>query len=46
MFAATQWGNTLLIMIHSNEYIKMLCENPLKKPDEIEKRYEERYGIY
>ena len=27
MFAATQWGNTLLIMIHSNEYVKMLYEN-------------------
>ena len=27
MFAATQWGNTLLIMIHSNEYVKTLYEN-------------------
>ena len=27
MFAATQWGNTLLIMVHSNEYIRILYEN-------------------
>ena len=26
---------------HDDEYIKMLCENPLKNPDEIKKRYEE-----
>ncbi len=27
MFAATQWGNTLLVMVHSNEFVKMLYEN-------------------
>ena len=27
MFAATEWGNALLVMVHSNEYVKMLYEN-------------------
>ncbi len=27
MFATTQWGNALLVMIHSNEYVRMLYEN-------------------
>ena len=27
MFATTQWGSTLLIMVHSNEYVRMLYEN-------------------
>ena len=29
MFATTQWGNTLLVMVHSNEYVRMLYENNL-----------------
>ena len=27
MFAATQWGNALLIMVHSNDFVRMLYEN-------------------
>lgn len=27
MFAATQWGSTLLVMIHSNDFVRMLYEN-------------------
>lgn len=27
MFATTQWGNTLLVMIHSNEFVRILYEN-------------------
>jgi len=27
MFATTQWGNALLVMVHSNEFVRMLYEN-------------------